>query len=185
MINTNTTKDTQQQHNIFSLEDVRIKTDMMATSEDQNIIDLSELNSKKTIILWNSNLNERIEVVSFTINSPHVEVLDSEGKLVENIQVSIIWPNVDGVSPDNSVFQDTQIRGTQDLKFAFNYKLEKFELLFEVKLAPLSLTKFVIRRKKSNDLLVNRAENFPDVKFYHGGHNAEQVDSIKQNILKG
>lgn len=163
---------------IFSLDDVRIKTGM-GQSEKAKYLDLSDSTGKKTVVLWNSNLNERFEVVSFKVNSPYVEVVDSDGNIVKNIQVSMIWPNMEDVEPDDSTFKNPRMSSNENLQFAYDFDKEHFELLFEVKLAPLSFTKFVMRRSGT----FQPQKSISDVIFYHNNHNQERAASIRNTTL--
>ncbi len=164
---------------MLSLDDVRIKSNINDKYESV-VITLSDANPQKTVFLWNSNLAERIEIVSFRVNTAKVQVLNSTGHALDNIQLSLIWPNMDGSVPDESTFQSSRMTSTADLKFAFDFNRNDFELLFQVRLAPLSVTKFVI--KQSSESTANL--DMPDVKFYHANHQADKFESLSSSILK-
>jgi len=118
-------------------------------------------------------------VVSFRVNTAKIRVLNSTGHALEKIQLSLIWPNTDTLEPDDSTFQTSRLTTTADLKFAYDFNRDEFELLFQVQLAPLSLTKFVIRLHAESTL----DAHIPDVTFYHASHQADKVESISSGIL--
>lgn len=128
--------------------------------------------------MYNSNLNERIDVVKFKVNTPHVQVLNSEGKVLENIQISLLWQNVEGVNPVN--FGERKMSNTKDLHFAYDYDSKSCELLFEVNVPGLSLTSFTIKKLYQEGL----SNISPDVTFYHSYSDEESINDSKQNILE-
>ena len=109
-----------------------------------------------------------------------MQVVDSEGKVLENIQISLLWPNVEGVDP--IVSDQQRMTNTNDLRFAYDYNSNICELLFEVKVPGLSLSTFIIKKKKHEDL----SKISPEVTFYHNYLNADQnkIDSAQQTILE-
>ena len=104
--------------NLLNLDDVRVK----AHKDEKKIqyIDFSDIQEKE-IILYNSNLNERIEIVSFKVNIMNLAVYDDNEQLINDAQVSMLWPNMEGV--DLSEFNNIKISSTENLKFAFYFKL--------------------------------------------------------------
>lgn len=158
---------------VLDLDDVRIKTHK--DEKKIQFIDLSNVEEKE-IILYNSNLNERIEVVSFKVNTKNLAVYDNNKQLINDTQISFLWPNMEGV--DLTEFSDIRITSTDDLNFAFDFDQNNFELLFQVKLAPLSLTKFTIKKTNTPNL------SFSEVKFYHKKNNPDSVSQLKNSIFK-
>ncbi len=158
--------------NLLNLDDVRVK----AHKDEKKIqyIDFSDIQEKE-IILYNSNLNERIEIVSFKVNIMNLAVYDDNEQLINDAQVSMLWPNMEGV--DLSEFNNIKISSTENLKFAFDFDQNNFELLFQVKLAPLSLTKFTIKKT----IAINLPSS--EVKYYHKFNNADSVQKLKSDIL--
>ena len=119
-----------QFENIFNVDDVRLNQDQESKQQYKEHIELSEHEPEKKIVLFNSNLNKRIEIISLRINTPFVEVYDNNGQIVENIQVSLIWPNTDGgyLREDLS---DEKISNLDDLSFGFDFDESKFEKSYE------------------------------------------------------
>ena len=53
---------------------------------------------ERKLVIFNSNLQaNRREIVSIRVNTPHIEIYDDTKKqLVDNVQVSLVWPNMEG-----------------------------------------------------------------------------------------
>ena len=160
--------------NVFLLEDVRLET---KKPKQSNFIDLND-KGEKVILLYNSNINERHEIVSFKVNTPHVEVFDSTGSPLANVQVSLIWPNVEGTTLVE--LQTERLSNGKDLKFGFDFDTNAFELLFQVKLEPLALTSFTIKKSSSNQ---NGSKEANKVTFYHLNHSPDQVRPAREQAL--
>jgi hypothetical protein len=116
--------------------------------------DLNEKQEYK-VVLFNSNLSPKKELVNFKVNSANVEVLKSDGSIVENVQLSLVWPNTDGellASPTSQL----KIQNTGHLKHGLHFDGSYFELLFQVELKPLAFETFTIRNKLKSDNYVDR-----------------------------
>jgi len=141
------------------------------------IIVLEAENDEKKVLLYNSNLNERNEIVSFRINTPHVEIVDSKGLFIENVQVSLVWPNMEGVLPYDKTSE--KIDQSNNLEFSNDFDSNSFELLFEVNLPPLSLITFTIRKKPQSAVF---SHSFNNVTFYYENVKSESVEAAKKSI---
>jgi hypothetical protein len=166
---------TNKAENIFSVDDVHLAGNNKDKKE--NRINLINEKDEKKILLYNSNLNERHEIVSFQINTPHIEIIDSNGLFVENVQISLLWPNMEGVKEFDSTSE--KIDFSNDLNFSTDFDSNYFELLFHVKLTPLSLTTYTIRRKLKSELFLN---SFNNVTFYYENLKQESVEKAKAKI---
>lgn len=164
---------------IFSIEDVRLAgNDDEKRKKLKPVIVLETDNEKKKVLLYNSNLNERNEVVSFRINTPHVEIVDSKGLFLENVQVSLVWPNMEGVLPyDKS--SEKIAEQSNNLAFSNEFDSNSFELLFEVNLPPLSLTTYTIRKKTKAEVF---SHSFNNVTFYYENVKPESVEAVTKSI---
>jgi hypothetical protein len=163
---------------IFSIEDVRLAgNDEEKRSKLKPIIVLEAENDEKKVLLYNSNLNERNEIVSFRINTPHVEIVDSKGLFIENVQVSLVWPNMEGVLPYDKTSE--KIDQSNNLEFSNDFDSNSFELLFEVNLPPLSLITFTIRKKPQSAVF---SHSFNNVTFYYENVKSESVEAAKKSI---
>ena len=134
-------------------------------------------NDEKKVLLYNSNLNERNEIVSFRINTPHVEIVDSKGLFLENVQVSLVWPNMEGVLPYDK--SSDKIDQSNNLAFSNDFDPNSFELLFEVNLPPLSLITYTIRKKPKTSVFSHSINN---VTFYYENVKPESVEAAKKSI---
>ena len=68
---------------------------------------------------------------------------------------------------------------SNDLNFSTDFDSNYFELLFHVKLTPLSLTTYTIRRKLKSELFLN---SFNNVTFYYENLKQESVEKAKAKI---
>lgn len=163
---------------LFSIEDVRLAgNDHAKQSKLKPIIRLDSEKEEKKIILYNSNLNERHEIVSLRVSHPNVEVIDSKGLFVQNVQVSLVWPNMEGVLPYDKTSE--RLDSNNNLRFSTQFDTKSFELLFEVVLPPLSLNTFTIRRKAHTDAFTSSYNN---VTFYSDSSNSDLAENAKKAI---
>lgn len=124
------------------------------------------------IVLLNTNLNKRDEVVSLRVNTPHLDVIKtSDGSFIKHVQINLVWPNTDGGYLTEKLTD--RLLNKDDLSFGLDFDSVYFELLFEVSLDPLSMTTFNIRKKADSEPYVDRSQK---VTFYS--------PSVKPDILK-
>ena len=165
--------ETNDPSKIFSIEDVTLANDDQDRLKIKPVIDLNEVNEKK-IVLYNSNVNERDEVVSFRVSTPNVEVIDSVGKVLKEVQVSLVWPNLEGVYKHNDA---NQRLSAENVNFGADFDSNSFELLFEVNLPPLSLNTFTIRKKVMTDIPSGLTNT---VTFYSSKLSADKIEEAKK-----
>lgn len=165
---------------VFSIEDVRLAgNDKEKQLKVKPILKLDNEKDEKKILLYNSNLNERHEIISLRVSHPNVEVIDSKGLFVENVQVSLVWPNLEGVLPYDKT--SDRLDSNNNLLFSTQFDSNSFELLFEAVLPPLSLSTFTIRRKANNEPFKNSYNN---VTFYSDSSKSDLTENIKTEINK-
>lgn len=167
---------TFESSNVLDIDDIRIEMDDEQITTSKNDappqrrakpkIELSSSSrTYQTVVIFNSLLNKRNEIVSIRVNTPNVEVIENNGgdkiKKLERVQVSLVWPNSDDVGgrlaqnhiPDRST--------KEQLEPVLDFEDDSFELLFEVDIEPLSTKSFTIRL--TNDPPTKRQSV---VKFY-------------------
>ena len=158
-----------------SNSNLMLKIDDIAASD--TLINLNEYNPKFTLFIYNSNLNKRFEIVKLKVNDPNVEVLNSKGDILKNIQLSLIWPKMD----------DTYIHRENEFPYFYypnmNPELEfdnrYFELLFQVEIDPLSIESFTIRKKRDSESLI---DNLSETVFYKKNFNPLSENNIRIEI---
>ena len=146
---------------VYSLDDVSIlqspTKEASAFKQPEIFFDLGKDFDEKKIVLFNSNLNggHRYEIVSVRVNTPHVQVFDESAQLlVENVQVSHVWPNSEGgplYVPDTTRLPSSSPKSL--LAHSLDFDANSFELLFEVNLKPLAYATYTIRRTTSQTQL--------------------------------
>ena len=115
-------------------------------------IDLLDTNDEQNVVLFNPDTHERDEIVSFRINTPHVQVFDSNGERVDDVQISLIWKKVSKTGPDfffQSYRPDPQIKTPVGSDFEEGH----YELLFQASLPALTFRTFTIRRVEPDGAL--------------------------------
>ena len=128
---------------MFKLDEVGVSSKEVDTL--LHLDDSAEGASERHIVLYNSNAHKRVELVSFVVNAANVEVLDERSQAVRS-QLSLIWPNSE-VSRALSNSQSMAIERSRAAEAALDFdSTGRYELLFHVELAPLSLTSFTVRR---------------------------------------
>ncbi len=151
---------------LFYLDDVRINNDSSSELKYKETIQLSDSNPLKKIVLFNPNLNKRDEIISFRINTPNVEVYNSNDELIPNTQISLVWKNMDGGYLNENISSEK----------VFDLELDEtnYELLFEAHFEPLSLQTFTIKMKAKRKKKVELTK----VEIYTNSDN----DLIKQKL---
>lgn len=171
-----TTTNNINDENLFDIDDIRLS--QQANSE--HFIDL--LNTPKAaqkVVLFNSHLNKRNEIVSFRINTPNVYVInDADGTKLDDIQVSLVWPNTDGgkLSQFINTVNNAFYNASNDLECDETY----YELLFEVDLNPMSTKSFTIYRQKEDEATRSGGEKSSQITYYH--RNYKSLEPIKANL---
>ncbi len=166
--------------NVFDLDDARLNENTRLKGNNQIIV-LSQEKPEQKVVLFNSNLNKRHEVVSFRVNSPFVIVYDSDGKIVENIQVSLIWPFMEGSSELSEQF-DTYRKATANSEpniFTTRFNDDVYELLFEANFDGLSMKTFLIRLKPDQN---QKDANVTKVTFYVSNLMLETSEHVKNRL---
>lgn len=122
---------------LFDIDDVRLVPEKFA-AKNRKLIDLQRSSGPHRVVLFNSQLGKRNEIVSLRINSPDVQVIDlATGLPLDRIQISLIWPNSDGEPLD---WFASYIRH-DDIGFDPIH----YELLFEIEIDGLSTRTFAIK----------------------------------------
>ncbi|CAF0850007.1 unnamed protein product [Brachionus calyciflorus] len=141
---------------IFKIEDVRLEQN---SNNNDNLIKLTKEKNSQKIILINSNLNKRNEIITLRVNDPNVQVIKSDGTIFQNIQLSLVWSNTDGGI-------------LTDFKNDQNFDQSQYELIFPVDLDPISLTSFTIQLAQEANYLqpvqfyandLNKLKNFKEI----------------------
>ena len=154
--------------------DLPLSTDAAAAQQQQQ---------ERKLVIFNSNLQaNRREIVSIRVNTPHIEIYDDTKKqLVDNVQVSLVWPNMEGdalsVDTSNSARMSSASKLTQGLDFDTN----TFECLFEVNVKGLSFSKYTIRTNPSKTIMMS---NLTRVDYYQREVNAEYLENVNNEIGK-
>jgi hypothetical protein len=186
-------KENAAQESIFNLDDVRINNDQTSKNKYKEAIKLTSSKPERKVVLFNSNIHKRDEVISFRVNVPNVEVVTSEGKLVNNIQISLVWPNTDGGYLRQDKY-DNKIANADQLLFALNFDEASYELLFEASLPAFSATAFTIRKTaettESSPRSANTSGGIPGsayigkVTFYYTTIIDDSIRNIRSSIEK-
>jgi hypothetical protein len=150
---------------IYSLDDMSILSETQtATFKPLIQFDLplstnddaaAKQQQERKLVIFNSNLQaNRREIVSIRVNTPHIEIYDDTQKtLIDNVQVSLVWPNMDGgaLSVDNS--NSARMSSASKLTHGLDFDTNTFECLFEVNVKGLSFSKYTIRTNPSKTMI--------------------------------
>lgn len=149
--------------NIFDIEDIRLVPEKYSI-RNRKFFDLNR--GPHLLVILNTQLRKRNEIISLRVNSPSVQVIDFESSSpVQPVQISLIWPNLDGEPLDIFSF------GDDDLGFD---KLH-YELLFEVQLKPMSTKTFIIKATTDNQFSQQKSQ----IKYY--SRISKDLDKLFQN----
>jgi hypothetical protein len=132
-----------------------------------------EVISTHEIVIVNTVLNKRVEIISFTANTPDLEVYTSDGKLAQTVQTSLVWENLVG---------DSNTKNVDDfLSFATRFSEEMYEILFEASIEPLSIAVYTV---KLNKLLLR--EQTPVLFLYNNNqnYNRSRIEIRENNTRK-
>lgn len=163
--------------NVLDIDDIRLESNKMNT----NFIDLSDSNLEQKIVLFNSQLQKRVEIVSFRINTPNVYVIeDLDEIVVENVQVSLIWSNTDGGHLNQATIPSVDDK--EQLEPSLDFNENYFELLFKVTMDPLSAKSYTIR-KSDDKKLITHGQN-SQVLFYFRNAESEIAKQFESAFEK-
>ena len=141
---------------VLSIDDIRF------SSNDQtaNRIRLDFKNDDEKVVLYNSNEHARVELIRLNVNTPYVAVFDEHDKPLKDHQVSLVWPNLDnGPSAEKWSSNHEKMPARDDLSASLDFEQDTFELLFHVRLPPLSLSTFTIRKVPEAESTLNKDES--------------------------
>ena len=167
--------------NVYSIDDVSLanldeeKKRLKATITFDN----TKQQEEQKIVLFNSNLNIRNEIISVRVNSPNVEVLDAENQVMKNLQISLVWPNTEGGFLD--INNNARMSLNENLGHGLDFDPVYFELLFQIELKPMSFQSYTIRKKLDDENHSNKASK---VRFYQKSLNKDNVEKATTEIKK-
>lgn len=162
-------------NNFFNLDDVRLNKELSDQMRYKETIQLTDEEPEARVVLFNSNLNKRVEIVSLRVNTRDIEVLDSQGRPLDEIQLSLVWPNMDG-GYFSQKSADSYFMTEEDLPFYIDVNQQSFELLFQVEMTGLSASSYTIR-KISNEQETTSKRHMTNVTYYYS--DLEDFDFIK------
>lgn len=158
--------------NLFDIDDIRLVPEKFAP-KSRKFLNLKN-QQQQSVLLFNSLLNKRNEIVSFRVNSANVEVIVEEergggsyqlGR--DKIQISLIWPN----TADEPLDWFANRHNDHDDHIGF----DKFhyELLFEVDIEPMSTRTYTIKSSTDSSVKSNS-----QVDFYLPQDSAASLDRL-------
>lgn len=154
--------------NVFDIDDIRLVPEKFAP-KSRKFLNLK--NQQQNVLLFNSQLNKRNEIVSFRVNTANVEVLvdgSSRQPLArDKLQISLIWPN----TADEPLDWFANRHNDHDDHIGF----DKFhyELLFEVDIEPMSTRTYTIKSSADSSFKSNG-----QVDFYLRPDSAVSLDQL-------
>ena len=165
-------------NNLLDIDDIRISS---KTDNEANYIYLTDESPSQRIVVFNSLLQKRNEIVSIRVNKPNVQVFKEENNsLIENVQISLIWPNSEGGSLNQQPIPNKSIKEQTEPALSFNQDL--YELLFEISFEGLSSKSFKIIINNDNANLIKTNPNA--VSYYFKNFTNENAENIKSEFLK-
>jgi hypothetical protein len=110
--------------NLFSIDDL-----VFQRNESDVFVHFSDDITQQKIVIFNSQLSKRNEIVRFRVNRPNINVVSNDdGKMVlKNVQISIAWPNTDGVKLENLRNKPNRFRHNRFVNKPFNSRLVNLE----------------------------------------------------------
>ena len=152
---------TFSQINILSIDDIRIES-LKSKSPTPVVIELTSSKTYQTVVIFNSLINKRNEIVSFRVNTPNIKVdRNIDNKILDEYQETLMWHNMEG-GPLNQNHIKDKLKN-ENLESAVDFQENLFELIFEVDLEPFSTTSFTI--KIARDSIKNKRQS--KVNFYY------------------
>jgi hypothetical protein len=177
---------------IYSLDDMSILSETQtATFKPLIQFDLplstnddAAAQQERKLVIFNSNLQaNRREIVSIRVNTPHIEIYDdTKNTLIDNVQVSLVWPNMDGGALSVDTSNSARMSSASKLTHGLDFDANTFECLFEVNVKGLSFSKYTIRTNPSKTMI--RISNLTRVDFYQREVNAEYLENVNMEIGK-
>jgi hypothetical protein len=177
---------------IYSLDDMSILSETQtATFKPLIQFDLplstnddAAAQQERKLVIFNSNLQaNRREIVSIRVNTPHIEIYDdTKNTLIDNVQVSLVWPNMDGGALSVDTSNSARMSSASKLTHGLDFDTNTFECLFEVNVKGLSFSKYTIRTNPSKTMI--RISNLTRVDFYQREVNAEYLENVNNEIGK-
>jgi hypothetical protein len=180
---------TKDSSKIYSLDDMSIMSETQtATLKPLIQFDLplstnDAAQQERKLVIFNSNLQaNRREIVSIRVNTPHIAIYDDTKKqLVDNVQVSLVWPNMEGGALSVDTSNSARMSSASKLTHGLDFDANTFECLFEVKVKGLSFSKYTIRTNPSKASMMS---NLTRVDFYQREVNAEYLENVNNEIGK-
>ena len=176
---------------IYSLDDMSILSETQtATFKPLIQFDLPlatndavQQQQERKLVIFNSNLQaNRREIVSIRVNTPHIEIYDDTKKqLIDNVQVSLVWPNMEGGALSVDTSNSARMSSASKLTHGHDFDANTFECLFEVNVKGLSFSKYTIRTNPSKTRMMS---NLTRVDFYQREVNAEYLENVNNEIGK-
>ncbi len=81
---------------VFRIDDTRLNDNKVNTVKFESIIEFKDGdNSSQKVIIFNTVLNKRFEIIIIRKNTPDVEIFTSDGRLIETVQTSLTWPDLE------------------------------------------------------------------------------------------
>jgi hypothetical protein len=152
--------------NFLNIDDITSKS----LNKPCTFIKLTSIESKQRVVLFNSQLQKRVEIVSFEVNTPHVHVVDdSTGSVLENVQISHVWLNA-----ENNITYAMNEKSSSSLLIDD----KNFELLFEVSIDPMSTKSFTIQQNTKS-----RVKQIPKVSFYYRNSFAKRANQFISDFI--
>lgn len=133
-------------HIVFSLSDDRTKPKGVINEKSSELHVLDDTNSEIKIAIFNPNLNKRLETIGLKLNTKDVEVIDSKGNKLKQVQVSLVWPTM----------QDAFDNLANNSTAPFAALTDSYEILFEVAVESLSVQVFTIRKTQRSSQKINK-----------------------------
>lgn len=164
--------------NALSIDDIRIDSSNN-NRPGQVLVELSDAKSYQTVVIFNSLINKRNEIVRFRVNTPNIEVIrNSDNKKLDVIQVSLVWANIDEGPLSQNHIPDRSV--TEQNEPALDFQENLFELLFEVDIDPLSTKSFTIKLAKDS----NQNKRQSGVDFYFKTLDKSMQDTTLNEFIK-
>ncbi len=166
-------------NNFFNIDDIRLAS--INSTIKTSFIELTEKNLYQTIVLLNSHMHIRNEIVSIRVNTPNVEVVrNTDNTKLENVQISLVWPNTDGGYLNQFRVPKKEEASSEQAEPSLSYEENVFEVLFEVDMEPMSTKSFTIKLRKEKFQI----ENQNLVTFYFKSFNSENESKVTSEFYK-
>lgn len=181
-------KDNKPSKLVFNIDDVRLNPDESSAKRQNRVeqIDLSDQTPEQKIVIFNSNLYKRQEIVSIRVNTPNVQVFAKDRVKLKNVQVNLVWANMDGGYLKDYLNSGNKIKNMDDYSFASDFDQQYYEVLFEASLDSLSFTTFTISKKtadkSSNSTSPSIITDLTKVVYYYKTLNDDSNKILKEKL---